>query len=1412
MAKSLTNWVACAALIVCAAHPELYAQTGIGVTTPTHPLHVGLGPSPAPTDEPLRVEGLKASTANDTLVLVADPVAGIVRYRNLRAFAGDVNTDAQTLSVGGGNLSISGGNAVPLSAFGDNLGDHTATENIRLNGNWLSRDGDSEGVFVGGNGATTIRGVTTDIGLRIPRFSPLTAFGGGALQLGVDRFLALDSTAIQSTGIGGIGPKRLDLNPFGGAVATGSDLRVAGAHDLRAAGGATFNEAGANADFRVETPASTHMLFVSGTADAVGIGTSAITAGTLLEVGGKTRTTNFQMTAGGTAGYVLQSDAQGNGTWVASTGIGTDNQTLSTTATDLVISGGNSVPLSALGDDLGDHVADQNLRLNGNWLTGDGDPEGLAIDGNGSVTFRTQTGSPGITVVRSASATAFGNGGVVVGRQEIVSVDTAGIQSTSTASGPKPLALNPFGGDVVVAATSGIGVRTFDNHNRTRLRVLDVGAASDEVLTVDAAGNVRKRSASDVSSLHWSDAGGNDIYNTAQGQVAIGLTTPIVDLDVDGDGLFRRRLALGVQDARFVEDPLPGGVNEGMHISDGAVFVPVFTGSQTSDLRLYIPNDSNDIFSIWGNNCQGGGDCGDMFAGLRAMAVQANGRVTLDGLSGTDTRMVVAYSTGELSTQAVPTDAQTLSTTATDLVISGGNSVPLSSLGDNLGNHTATQTLNLDGQWINGDADPTEGLTVDADGDVGIGTLPGNYLFYASNTTDREPFAIASGQTTGERDVFSVIDDDNGGGGQDHSSVIKAWKRGSINAGDLGFSLVELVQSTGDPGAGGKYWISGRHAADGAPTWGVDVSSDDIWTTGSLQVGSTGNVNGSYAGGASFVNADGSAVFNDGGAAVDFRVEGDAEANLLVVDGSADAIGVGTDAPLSVLDLRSSADVSNTGVGGVLRIGDGTRSIIMDRDELNAYNGTAKAGLNLQADGGPVLVGVNSPGTSSFRAYGAVTFSGIGTVTDDAYLLSANAAGAVRRIAKADATAAFGDDLGDHTATQTLNLDGNHLSGDGDAEGIWVDNDGDVGIGTASPAGRLNVEGGALVLGDDVDYVTATNGLGAERVRYTGSNSNLVMGIEDGTSRVNWRWNSELGTNGSASFLKTGDYAVRMRIHADPSVNTDPGGTDSNSPIWDIARSSARGVAGSPVTWETRLAVTTNGEVGVGTAAPDARLHVFGTEAITTSGGGLLRVGEGGNFTLLANNTTQAFRSGSVGDLSVNALGGQVLIGEANSGDMNDIIQLRSTVFTDTVETVTNMLQGTANEMAILLRRPNGEVVKIFKSDFDAIVSDSTLKYDIAVNQGGLTAIRELDAYTFRYQGDNSAHLHHGVIAQEVEAVYPELVVRRADGTLAVKYEELTPVLLSAVKTLDAQLQSERDRNDALEIRLAKLEAAIGRR
>lgn len=70
--------------------------------------------------------------------------------------------------------------------------------------------------------------------------------------------------------------------------------------------------------------------------------------------------------------------------------------------------------------------------------------------------------------------------------------------------------------------------------------------------------------------------------------------------------------------------------------------------------------------------------------------------------------------------------------------------------------------------------------------------------------------------------------------------------------------------------------------------------------------------------------AAGNVVVNEDGAATDFRVESDADPTCLVVDGSADMVGIGTDAPAVKLDVnadsvrvRTAKTPASAGVAGV---------------------------------------------------------------------------------------------------------------------------------------------------------------------------------------------------------------------------------------------------------------------------------------------------------------------------------------------------------------------------------------------------------------------------------------------------------------------------------------------------------------
>mgnify|MGYP006248133495 FL=1 len=64
------------------------------------------------------------------------------------------------------------------------------------------------------------------------------------------------------------------------------------------------------------------------------------------------------------------------------------DQTLSLNVDTLSISGGNSVILPGVGgggDNLGNHTVTTNLKMSGFWLSGDGDNEGIYVNGDGEV-------------------------------------------------------------------------------------------------------------------------------------------------------------------------------------------------------------------------------------------------------------------------------------------------------------------------------------------------------------------------------------------------------------------------------------------------------------------------------------------------------------------------------------------------------------------------------------------------------------------------------------------------------------------------------------------------------------------------------------------------------------------------------------------------------------------------------------------------------------------------------------------------------------------------------------------------------------------------------------------------------------------------------------------------------------------
>jgi len=98
--------------------------------------------------------------------------------------------------------------------------------------------------------------------------------------------------------------------------------------------------------------------------------------------------------------------------------------------------------------------------------------------------------------------------------------------------------------------------------------------------------------------------------------------------------------------------------------------------------------------------------------------------------------------------------------------------------------------------------------------------------------------------------------------------------------------------------------------------------------------------------------------------------------------------------------------------------------------------------------------------------------------------------------------------------------------------------------------------------------------------------------------------------------------------------------------------------------------------------------------------------------------------------------------------------------------------------------------------------SDASLKDNVTTISGALESVGQLRGVQYNFISDASAVTHRGVIAQELEVVYPEMV-----GTIpgsekkSVAYMELIGVLIEAVKELSGRVST-------LETEVAALKSA----
>lgn len=139
-----------------------------------------------------------------------------------------------------------------------------------------------------------------------------------------------------------------------------------------------------------------------------------------------------------------------------------------------------------------------------------------------------------------------------------------------------------------------------------------------------------------------------------------------------------------------------------------------------------------------------------------------------------------------------------------------------------------------------------------------------------------------------------------------------------------------------------------------------------------------------------------------------------------------------------------------------------------------------------------------------------------------------------------------------------------------------------------------------------------------------------------------------------------------------------------------------------------------------------------------------------------------------------------------------------------------------------------------FSIDYDGTVysregivqsSDSTLKTNITVLTSTLSKLKTLKGVSYNFKNDESAEAgqlsrmnrsnvenqspsrkHIGLLAQDVEKVYPEVVYTLNDSTKGIAYADLVAVLIEGIKELDDSLSVVSDRYTLLQEQIKDLQ------